>query len=345
MLCATFRRPDGTPPDPAAYTGLVALLTGLTPAVQELPPDSALADVYGALRYFGRDTAQLAAVLRVRALALYGADCAIGAAANPMLARMAARQARPGQTLVVPADPAAVREFLACKPAAALDGVGTRTARTLSGYGLDSVGRIAAAPLPALQRILGARAGRELHERAHGIDRTPVVPGAPVRSLAAERPFGRDEIDPVRHRSALLSLTEELGVRLRGSGQVCRALSLTVRCADRTVVTRTRTLAEPTAHSAELTAAAYGLYGALGLQRARVRALSLRAEGLRPGERAAHQLSFDPQDEKSRRIEAVADRVRTKFGPTAILPATLATPPRAPSVSADAACAKPSLAG
>ncbi|MYW32312.1 hypothetical protein GT040_24340, partial [Streptomyces sp. SID2119] len=133
--------------------------------------------------------------------------------------------------------------FLAPLPAAALDGVGAATARTLCGYGLDSVGRIAAAPLATLQRITGVRTGRELWERARGIDRTRVVPNAAARSIAAERSFPRDELSPERHRRALLSLTEELGARLRGEGQVCRSLAVSVRYADRTgyaTLTRSR---------------------------------------------------------------------------------------------------------
>ncbi|MFJ7262249.1 hypothetical protein ACIQV2_19060 [Streptomyces globosus] len=324
VLCVRLRRLDGEPLGAPLYTGLLELLGELTPLVQPAPPDTALLDVRGALRYFGRSAPELAALIRVRALARYGVDCAIGIAGNPMLARMAAAGAPCGRTVRVGPDPGAVREFLDRKPVAALHGVGPKAARTLCAYGLDSVGRVAAAPPAVLRRLLGARAGREVHERALGIDRTPVRPGAAARSLAAERPFARDELDPVRHRRALLSLTEELGALLRARGQVCRAVSLTVRCADRTGLTRTRTLAEPTAHSADLTAAAYALYAALGLQRVRVRALSLRVEELAPAERAAHQLSFDPEDEKARRLEAVADRVRARFGPHAIARGTLA---------------------
>ncbi|MEV7615638.1 hypothetical protein [Streptomyces sp. NPDC089799] len=323
-MCLRFRPLDGSPLGTAAYAGLLGTIGEVTPAVQALPPDGALADVRGAFRYFGRDAAGLAAVIRVRALALYGVDCVIGAAGNPMLARMAAREAAPGRTLVLPDDPAAVREFLAPRPAVALDGIGPKAARTLASYGLDSVGRIAGVPLATLQRILGTRAGREAYDRARGIDRTPVVPGAAERSLSAERAFGHDELDPAEQRRALLSLTEELGVRLRDRGQVCRSLSLTVRCADRTGLTRDRVLGEPTAHSAALTATAYGIHAALGLQRARVRALTLRAEGLVAAERAAHQLSLDPEDDKARRIEAVADRLRARFGPAAVTRGTLA---------------------
>ncbi|MER6983113.1 hypothetical protein ABT317_40690, partial [Streptomyces carpinensis] len=185
-------------------------------------------------------------------------------------------------------------------------------------------GLVAAAPLPTLQRLLGAKSGRELHEKANGVDRGRVVPDTVSRSLAAERPFERDELDADRHRRALLSATEELGSRLRAVDKVCRTLTLTVRYADRSATVRSRTLAEPTAHSAALTGAAYGMYEALGLQRARVRALVLRAEGLDPAEQASYQLTFDPVDEKVRRIEEVADRARARFGPRAVMPGTLA---------------------
>ncbi|MFF2008685.1 hypothetical protein ACFVWY_06360 [Streptomyces sp. NPDC058195] len=325
ILYLRFHGTGGGPPDSAAYEGLLALLGALTPVVEAAPPDAALADVRGALRYFGRDVTGLAALIRVRALALHGTDCAIGAAQNPMLARTAARRAAPGTTLVVPGGGGA--DFLADRPAAELEGVGPATARTLCGYGLDSVGRIAAAPLGTLQRITGVRTGRELWERAHGIDRTTVAPGAAPRSVAAERSFPRDELDRGRQRRALVSLTEELGARMRADGQVCRGLAVSVRYAGRTgyaTLTRSRTLPEPTAHSAALTALAYRIHDSFALQRARVRGIGLRAEGLTDRQKATLQLSFDPADERARRIEAVADRLRARYGPRAVMPGRLA---------------------
>ncbi|MFF4660279.1 hypothetical protein [Streptomyces sp. NPDC001381] len=323
ILCVRFQLPPMREAE-AALPGLLGLLEEFTPVVEALPPDGALADLRGAERYFGRSAVELASVIRVRALALHGVDCVIGAGPGPMLARMALRDARPGLTRAVPEGEDRVREFLAEKPVVALPGVGAATARTLCDYGLDTLGRVAAAPLSTLQRLVGAKTGRELHEKANGVDRGRVVPNAVSRSLAAERPFERDELDPDRHRRALLSAAGELGARLRALEKVCRTLTLTVRYADRSSTTRSRTLGEPTAHSAALTRAAYGLYEALGLQRARVRAIVLRAEALGPADQASHQLSFDPVDEKVRRIEEVADRVRAKFGPGAVIPGALA---------------------
>jgi nucleotidyltransferase/DNA polymerase involved in DNA repair len=320
IVCVRFQLP---PQAETALPGLLGLLEEFTPVVEALPPDAALADLRGAERYFGRGAVELASVIRVRALALYGVDCVIGAGPGPMLARVALGAARPGVTCEVPADPEGIAEFLADLPVGALPGVGTATARTLSEYGLDTLGRVAAAPLSTLQRLVGARTGRELHEKANGVDRGRVVPNGVSRSLATERPFERDELDPDRHRRALLSAAEELGARLRALDKVCRTLTLTVRYADRSSTTRTRTLKEPTAHSAALTRTAYGMYEALGLQRARVRALALRAESLTPADQASYQLTFDPVDEKVRRIEKTADRIRAKFGPGAVIPGAL----------------------
>lgn len=308
------------------YSALLALLRGVTPVVQAVPPDAAFADVRGARRYFGLDAVRLAGLIRARALAWHGTDCTIGIAVNPLLARMATRGSAPGEIRGVsgtPGESPEVAAFLDGQPAVALHGVGPKAARALCSFGLDSVGRIAAAPPATLQRILGATTGRRVHALAHGIDPTPVVPSAPLRSESGEHRFLRDELDPGSRRRALLALAGEVGGRLRASRQVARALTLTVRYADRSATTRTRSLTEPTAHTPALAGAAYALHDALGLQRARVRAVSLRAEELTGAEQAGRQLSFDRRAADAQRLEPVLDRLNARW-PGAVGPATLA---------------------
>lgn len=324
ILYVHAHRRGGGAPGEELYARMLGLLAEFTPVVQALPPDAALADVRGSLRYFDTDAPALAERIRARIAGLYRLRSTVGVAANPLLARMVAHDGPPCAVRVLPDDVTAVAGFLAAKHPATLHGVGPATARTLASYGLDSVGRIAAAPLGTLQRILGAAAGRRLHDAARGIDPHPVTPSAPARSLAAEHRFGRDELDRDRQRAALLALADRLGLELRTEGQVTRALTLTVRYADRSTTTRTRRLAEPTAHTPALTAAAYEAHDRLGLQRARVRGVALRAEDLTAAELAAHQLSFDPADEKARRAEAAADRARARFGAAAVLPGAAA---------------------
>ncbi|MFD5079640.1 helix-hairpin-helix domain-containing protein [Streptomyces sp. NPDC058371] len=311
-----------TPADPR-YPQVLDLLATISARLQALAPDAALADISGAEKYFERGPEGLTQLIRLRTLAWTGVTTTIGAGSSVMLAAMAAAVTEPGGITVIPDTDEAIVAFLHPRPTAALPGVGPATARTLAHHGLETVGDIARTPLATLQRLLGAAAGRQLHEHAHAHDPRTVVPHSLPKTTSVSHGFDRDELDPDQHHRALLALTHQLGARLRDDQVVARTLTLTVRYADRTTTSRTRTLAEATAHTLALTRMATSLYEALGLQRARVRGLSLTAE-LTDAAAAVHQLTFDPGDTKARCIESAADRARQRFGTDAVVPAALA---------------------
>lgn len=171
-----------------------------------------------------------------------------------------------------------------------------------------------------------ARTGRTLHDRAHGHDHRPVITEPVARSTSAEHRFTRDELDPNRHRRALLDLAGQLGTRLRTGAQVATGLTITIRYADGATTPRTRALPEATHHTTLLARSAYDLYETLGLQRARVRGIALRGENLCPTEHATRQLTFDHTIDKTLLIEAVQDRARRRYGTDIIKPAALSHP-------------------
>ncbi|MCX4919010.1 hypothetical protein [Streptomyces sp. NBC_00687] len=185
--------------------------------------------------------------------------------------------------------------------------MGARAAATLSNYGLHTVGDVADTPQLTLQRLLGARPGHTLHERAHGHDTTTVgpTPTPTPASMSSEHHFDRDELDPAQHRRALLALADDLGARLRSSGQIAADVTLTVRYTDASSTRRSRTLPEPTQHTVLLARTAYTPYDSLGLQRARVRSITLLADALRADDRATRQ----------RKRQAARDRSRRRPGP------------------------------
>ncbi|MFE5108289.1 helix-hairpin-helix domain-containing protein [Streptomyces sp. NPDC056663] len=302
--------------DDELYERLLAVLEGITPRVQPHPADwSADVDLTGALRYWNQDAEGLAALIRLRTLALYGIQSSAGVGPSRMVAAMAAAVTPPGSTTVVANSSYDIAAFLRPQRASALSGVGPATARTLARYGIHTVGDIADTQLATLQRILGTAAGRQAYDRAHGTDDRPVVPAAAPKSITGTHRFVRDELDPDQHHRTVLGLAEQLGVQLRDQRAVCQALTLAVTYADRTTTTRTRTLAEPTAHTPALADTGRDLLASLGLQRARVRAFSLRAERLIPAEQATHQLTLDTRDDKARDLETALDRARARYGP------------------------------
>ncbi|MDQ0904215.1 hypothetical protein QFZ22_000200 [Streptomyces canus] len=185
--------------------------------------------------------------------------------------------------------------------------------------------------MAALQRLIGARAGRALYERAQGHDTTVVDPTPAPASLSTEHRFARDELGPAAHRRILLALADDLGARLRATDQIATGVTLTVRYADLSATRRSRTLPEATHHTVLLARAAYAVYESLGLQRARVRSIALRADALRPADRATRQLTLDAGDDKPLAIEAVADRARARYGQQVVYPAALAISSRSSS--------------
>ncbi|MDX3343775.1 helix-hairpin-helix domain-containing protein [Streptomyces sp. ME02-6979.5a] len=298
------------------YGQLLTVVDGISSRVEPLPADwSAYADLTGALTYWDRDAEGLVAVLRLRLLALHGVQCSAGAGPTRSIAAMAADATPPGAATVVRDDPYEVSAFLRTRPASALPGIGPKTARTLARYGITTVGDIADTQLPTLQRILGTTAARQAHDRAHGIDERPVVPGAAPRTVSTSHRFERDELDPDRHHRTVLGLVQELGRKLRTNAEIAQALTLTVTYADRTQTTRTRTLTEPTAHTPALATTALELLTGLGLQRARVRALAVRAERLRPAKDTVRQLALDGHDDKLHRLETALDKAANRYGP------------------------------
>ncbi|MEZ0093193.1 hypothetical protein [Streptacidiphilus sp. EB129] len=305
------------------YRQLFGVLADVTPVVQALPSDAALLDLTGALRYFDSTPADLGMLAQIKVLARYGVESTVGIGPNRMLATLAAQTADPTAVRVLPDDPATIAAFLGPLPVQALPDVGPRTGRALATYGLTTVADLRTVPLATLQRITSAGTGRLLAERAHGHDPRTVQPGGPPSTLSVRRDFDRDTLDPDTTRRALLSCALELGARLRGSGQVTGRLELEIRFADRSSTSRSRTLREATDHTATLQLQLYDLFESLGLQRARLRTMSVRARGLRPVESASVQLTFDRRTELRRRLDPIMDKATTCFGPGALTRAAL----------------------
>ncbi|MFI9272105.1 DNA polymerase thumb domain-containing protein [Kitasatospora sp. NPDC052896] len=323
ILYLRFARPSFE-----TYRELFTVLEDVSPVVQALPPDSALMDVTGAQRYFRRTPAELADLLQTRLLARYGLHTAIGGGDTRLLATLTAQTCRPGETLILGDDPDTDTAFLRGRPVQALPGVGPVLARTLARYGITTIGDLGDLPPATLQRIAGASTGRLLHDRAHGTDPRRITPTGPPASIAAGHRFDHDVLDPDDVRRTLLALATDLGTRLRASHQVARQVELQVSYADRSHTSRARTLAEPTGHTPVLRDALYGIHTALGLQRARVRAVTARVVQLTPAARGYVQLTLDRGIEDRRRLEPVLDKAIARYGTGTLGPAALTGPAR-----------------
>ncbi|MFK0142587.1 DNA polymerase Y family protein [Streptomyces murinus] len=309
------------------WSEVLDTLTAITPAVQILPPTAVQLDLTGALRYHDCSPRDLAGRVLLRLAAWWDITASAAVAGNRMIAAMACAETPPGRITMVGSSPQQAQAWLRPRRITALPGVGPATAARLRRLGLHSIGQIVDLPPETLQRALAsAPAARDLAARARGHDPRPVTASEPAQRLVADHLTQHDELDPDAHHRTVLALAEQIGIRLRDQDLAAGRLTLSVRYADRSSSTRTRSLPEPTAHSPVLAATALGALASLGLQRARVRAYSLSVDQLRPRDEAHQQLLFDPADERARAAEAASDRARHRFGEDAVRPASLAAP-------------------
>src|SRR5690242_17980393 len=280
-------------PDHEAYAqasaGVMEIFRSVTDQVEPLALDEAFLDVAGAVRRLG-SPAVIGELLRARVHDEQGITCSVGVASTKFVAKLASTRAKPDGLLVVPARH--VVEFLHPLPVGALWGVGERTEEQLTRLGLRTVGDLARTPAATLERALGTAAGRHLAALAWGRDPRSVVPHEPDRSVGAEETFGTDVDDPTVVRRELLRLSERVGARLRAQGYRGRTVSIKIRFAAFTTITRSRTLRDHTDVTRDIHAPATDLYDALGLDRARLRLVGVRVEGLADAEAVAEQLQL-----------------------------------------------------
>lgn len=315
------------PPSPAAYrdasAGVMELFRSVTPVVEPIALDEAFLDVSSARRRLGRP-AQIGEWLRARVFDEQQITCSVGVASTKFVAKLASARCKPDGMLVVPRDQ--VVAFLHPLPVGALWGVGERTGQVLTRLGLHTVGDLAHTPVATLQRALGAATGSHLAALAWGRDERRVTPSEPDKSIGSEETFGRDVDDPAVIHRELLRLSERTAERLRAGDQRGHTVSIKVRFADFTTITRSRTLPDPTDVGRKIYDTARGLFDGLGLQRARLRLVGVRVEGLRPAETAFRQLALGERAAGWREAELAVDRAARRFGTGVVRPAVLVRP-------------------
>lgn len=308
----------------AVSASVMEIFRQVTPVVEAVSLDEAFLDVSGSLRRLGTPR-EIAEHVRTRVADEQQITCSVGVAGSVSVAKLASRRAKPDGVVVV--RPREVTGFLHPLDVGELYGVGEKTRDQLHRFGLRTVGQVAHTPVATLQRAFGQATGSHLHQLAWGTDRRTLTPRRPSqdpdKSMGSEETFARDTDDRAVVLRELLRLSASVTRRMRRAGLVGRTVTLRVRFADFTTLTRSRTLADLTDVTSEVHATAAGLYDALGLQRARVRLVGVRVEQLRPRAHAQRQLVLGARQHGWEDADRAVDRAASRFGGDAVRPATL----------------------
>jgi DNA polymerase-4 len=300
--------------------GVMEIFRSITPMVEPLSLDEAFLDVSGSVRRLG-NPARIGQLIRDTIHDEQGITCSVGVAPTKFVAKLASGLAKPDGMVVVPSDE--VVAFVQQLPVGALWGVGDKTEEALVRLGLHTVADIAHTPVETLTRALGEAYGPHLHDLAWGRDPRRVEPVRRERSIGSDETFEFDVDDPAYIHRQLLKLSDRTAARVRSAGMMGRTVSIKVRFSDFTTITRSKTLRDPTDISRDIYDTAKALFDALGLQRARIRLVGVRMEGLVEAQGAPIQGLLDEPDHGWRDADRAVDRASARFGAGSVRPASL----------------------
>jgi DNA polymerase IV len=292
-----------------------ALMLELTPQVEPISIDEAFMDLAGTQRLHGMSAAKALARFQARLERELGITVSIGLAANKFLAKIASDLDKPrGFAVIGKAEAAA---FLADKPVSLIYGVGKVAAQRFAREGFRTIADLQRTEERELMRRFGAE-GQRLSRLASGIDARIVDPVRERKSVSAENTFERDiaSFRPLEKR--LWSAAEEVSDRLKEKQIAGSTVTLKLKTADFRILTRARSLDNPTQLAGKIFAASRELL-AREINGTRYRLLGVGVSALTDAEDADPADLIDTGAERRAKAERAMDRVRGKFGHEAVV--------------------------
>jgi DNA polymerase-4 len=279
-----------------------------TPLVEPGSLDEAYLDVSGSRLLHG-DGEQIARTIQDRLQQELGLPASVGVATSKTVAKIGSDLRKPRGLVVVP--PGEEASFLAPLAIERLPGAGPKTCARLKLVGLNTLGKLAAAPARLLTEVLGPGAAG-LQRRATGDDPSPVeLPGVP-RSVSREETYPTDIGSLAQLEARARVLAAAVGQRLRASHLLAGTVSLKLRFADFETITRQAGLPNPTCADIELAEGASRLLVRSWQPGRLVRLLGVGTEGVT--ERSQLGL-FEESGAGLERLDLALDRLRDRYGP------------------------------
>ena len=291
-------------------------LRAVAPLVESVGIDEAYADLTG-IDLEGAGASGVAERLRTRVRDELGIAVSVCIAGSRTTAKVGSDRAKPDGLLELPIGED--EAFLAPLPVRELPMVGPKLAEQLAAVGVTTIGQIAALDPRWLERRFG-KSGPLLHNRARGIDSTPVQHGGRgARSISREVTFGTDVTTIEELHAVLGRHAERVGADLRAADRRARTVTLKLRWKNFTTLTRSRTLERPAQASDEILDAGRALLEGIVATEGSLRPVRLIGLGVTNLVEDAVQLSFvDGAVQRSEAVDHTLDAIRDRFGDSSI---------------------------
>jgi DNA polymerase-4 len=295
-----------------------AVLQDFSPAVEMASIDEAYVDMTGTERLHGPPL-RSGHKLHQQMKESTGLNCSIGIGSSRLMAKICSDQAKPNGLLYVL--PGQEQRFLSPLDVGKIPGVGKVTKARLNDMGIIRIGDLLDRQDSVLEETFGkwglALAGKARGEDAGAWFEGDVGEDWQAKSISHEHTFGEDTRNLEKIESTLAHLSELVGRRLRDHGFAARTIQLKLRYSDFHTITRAHSLSQPTQMDTEIFDTVRRLFQENFENGKAVRLLGVHTSNFG---NAPEQMPLlvDERREKWRQALSASDRMRDKFGESAI---------------------------
>jgi DNA polymerase IV len=297
---------------------IFAIFHEYTDRVEPLSIDEAFLDVSGCERLFGSPL-KIAMQIIDQVRQQTGLTVSAGVAPNKFLAKLASSRCKPAGLLEL--QPEQVENYLLPLPIECLWGVGQKTSDYLHRFGIKTIGQLRQLERATLEQHLG-QAGGLLFELCRGIDSREVVCGETAKSMGAEATFEVDLAEEAELNRELLKLSTTVSRRIRRAGCLGRKLSLKIKYADFSQISRSVTIAAGIDSTQQVYQLAKKLLHDHRPGKRPVRLLGIYLAEMIPVATGQGEL-FGAKHDKERALDEAIDSLERRFGQGGVTRATV----------------------
>ncbi|MGA2898748.1 MAG: DNA polymerase IV [Candidatus Acidiferrales bacterium] len=288
---------------------VAAILAKYSPTVEMASIDEAYLDLAGTERLHGPHLGA-AHKLLLEITSTTALPCSGGVAATRLVAKVASEQAKPrGLVWVAPGSEAT---FLAPLSVRRIPGIGKVTEAALKSLGVETIAQLQQVTLQRLEEVFG-KWGQALYRKARGIDSFEFFVDAEPKSISHNQTFGHDTNEREILESTLSHLCQKAAKRLREAGLHARTVSITLRYANFTTITRSHTLTEPSDLDTIFLRTVRDLFSSAWNGTANLRLVGVEFSSFTSGSGQMDLLDPGRRD-KLERLARATDSLRDRFG-------------------------------
>jgi DNA polymerase IV len=299
------------------------VLLKYSPVVEAASIDEFYIDVTGTEAvHHTEDLHELATRIRLEVLERTQVSVSIGGGTTRVVAKLAAKKAKPGGVHTVPAG--AEVAFMKTLDLAAIPGVGPRFQERLRDYGLTRVEDVLPFGVDALSVWFGEGTAQWLYDRARGIDDGIVESHGVAKSISRDETFPRDINDDATLLTELARLIGDAASDLRSRELRARTVTVKLRDPDFTTRQARQTLEAAVESDRAIYDVARELLARLRKgKRTGARLLGVSLSGF-TDRHGVEQLALfkgekQLETDRDRQLSRVIDKLRARFGSDAIL--------------------------